>query len=58
MSDSQQDPVPAITPLGRQFVGRSREMDVLRAALAEAKNGRGQIAMLAGEPGIGKTRIA
>jgi len=33
-------------------------MDVLRAALAEAKNGRGQIAMLAGEPGIGKTRIA
>ena len=39
-------------------MGRSREMDLLRAALAEANDGRGQVALLAGEPGIGKTRTA
>ena len=39
-------------------MGRSREMDLLRAALAEAKDGRGQVALLSGEPGIGKTRTA
>ena len=33
-------------------------MASLRAALAEAKDGRGQIAMLVGEPGIGKSRTA
>ena len=31
---------------------------MLRAALAEAKDDRGQVAMPAGEPGIGKTRTA
>ncbi len=55
MSESQQNPA---TPEGLEFVGRSREMDLLRAALAEAMDGRGQVAMLAGEPGIGKTRTA
>ena len=45
-------------PEGREFVGRSREMGLLLAALAEAIGGRGQIAMLSGEPGIGKTRTA
>ena len=33
-------------------------MDVLRAALAEAVEGRGQGALLSGEPGIGNTRTA
>lgn len=33
-------------------------MESLRAALAEAKDGRGQVVMLTGEPGIGKTRTA
>jgi predicted ATPase len=33
-------------------------MASLEAALAEAMAGRGQMVMLAGEPGIGKTRIA
>ncbi len=55
MSESQQNPAP---PENREFVGRSREMELLLAALAEAKDGRGQVAMLAGEPGIGKTRTA
>ena len=33
-------------------------MDRLRGSLAEAMAGRGRIVMLAGEPGIGKTRTA
>lgn len=45
-------------PEGREFVGRSREVELLLAALAEAIGGRGQVAMLSGEPGIGKTRTA
>ncbi len=40
------------------FVGREREMAELGAALDEAIAGHGQLIMLAGEPGIGKTRIA
>src|SRR5262245_29323494 len=40
------------------FVGREREMAELRAALADAQAGRGHLCLLAGEPGIGKTRTA
>ena len=40
------------------FIGRQPEMDVLSAALDSASSGRGQVVMLAGEPGIGKTRLA
>ena len=40
------------------FVGRALELERLRAALADALSGRGRLVMLAGEPGIGKTRIA
>ena len=39
------------------FVGREQEMGELRGALEEAMAGRGQLVMLAGEPGIGKTRM-
>jgi predicted ATPase/DNA-binding CsgD family transcriptional regulator len=41
-----------------RFVGRRRELEALRAAFAAAAVGRGRIVMLAGEPGIGKTRTA
>jgi class 3 adenylate cyclase len=41
-----------------QFVGRKRELEVLRGAFAEASGGWGRIVVLAGEPGIGKTRTA
>ncbi len=40
------------------FIGRQSELAVLTAALDDALAGRGQIVMLAGEPGIGKTRLA
>src|SRR5262249_17347787 len=40
------------------FVGRRRELEVLCAALDTACEGRVRLALLAGEPGIGKTRTA
>ena len=40
------------------FVGRERELEELRTALDDAVSGQGRMVMLAGEPGIGKTRIA
>ena len=43
---------------GGVFVGRQREMGELKAALEEALSGSGQLVMLVGEPGIGKTRTA
>ena len=43
---------------GRVFVGRQRELVQLRAAMDAAAAGSGRVVMLAGEPGIGKTRIA
>lgn len=40
----------------RIFVGRSGELDALHARLGEAREGRGSLVTLVGEPGIGKTR--
>ena len=40
------------------IVGRDGELGVLRGALRDAAAGRGRLALIAGEPGIGKTRIA
>jgi transcriptional regulator with XRE-family HTH domain len=40
------------------FVGRTGEVDRLRNALASAVAGEGRLVLLAGEPGIGKTRLA
>lgn len=50
--------VAAVHLAGGPFVGRQAEMGDLRAALAEAHAGRGSICMLAGDPGIGKSRTA
>lgn len=48
-----------MTPVGTElFVGRESEMAELRSALDDARSGRGRMVMLAGEPGIGKTRTA
>jgi tetratricopeptide (TPR) repeat protein len=43
---------------GRSFVGRGHELDRLGRALEDAVDGRGQLVLLIGEPGIGKTRTA
>jgi class 3 adenylate cyclase/predicted ATPase len=43
-----------LTPL----VGREDELDLLLARWRDAKQGRGQVVLLSGEPGIGKSRIA
>ena len=48
----------AVEPAGDTFVGRERELAALQAALADAAAGHGRIVLLAGEPGVGKTRLA
>lgn len=40
------------------LVGRTQEQALLQAALGEAAVGRGSVAVLVGEPGIGKSRLA
>ena len=44
--------------ISRVFVGRQPEMAELTDALDGAMAGQGRLAMLVGEPGIGKTRTA
>src|SRR5439155_19588524 len=43
---------------GAVFVGRERELAELFAGLDDAFAGRGRLFLLAGEPGIGKSRLA
>jgi DNA-binding SARP family transcriptional activator/tetratricopeptide (TPR) repeat protein len=52
-------PLPALlAPQERSaFVGRGDELEVLRAAWRDARAGRRRLVLVAGEPGIGKTRL-
>jgi DNA-binding CsgD family transcriptional regulator len=50
--------VVGVFSLPGAFVGRQQEMAELSRALEDAIAGRGRVVMLAGEPGIGKTRTA
>ena len=66
-------PVPAFTVLGESgvlsrfealhgarltpFVGRDDELDLLLRRWRDAKSGRGNAVLIAGEPGIGKSRL-
>ena len=43
---------------GSAFVGRTRELDELLAALDASATGEGRSVLLVGDPGIGKTRLA
>ena len=52
-NDSVQPVIPDTS-----FVGRERELGELRAAFDRAVEGKGSLAMLVGEPGIGKTRTS
>jgi len=57
------EPVPMKAPLRwgslerPPFVGRGREMDALRARWEQAVQGQGGIVLIAGEAGVGKTRL-
>jgi class 3 adenylate cyclase/tetratricopeptide (TPR) repeat protein len=39
------------------YVGRQQELDLLRRDLERVKDGRGQVALISGEAGIGKSRL-
>jgi hypothetical protein len=51
-------PQPAGPQGAEAFVGRSRELAELSAALRQAIAGDGRLALVSGEPGIGKTELA
>ena len=57
-SDEMASALSADAIISSGFVGRQREMAELMAALEDARSGLGRLVMLAGEPGIGKTRTA
>jgi predicted ATPase len=40
-----------------KFVGREREMEALKHAAEQARAGRGQIAVVVADPGVGKSRL-
>jgi class 3 adenylate cyclase len=47
---------PAERPARRPFVGRKGDLEQLESGLADALSGAGRVFLIAGEPGIGKTR--
>lgn len=49
---------PPVSRSATPFVGRKEVMQALRRALGAMLAGRGQVVLLTGEPGIGKTRTA
>lgn len=57
-SQPPNNPAPGLSPFRGIFVGRQQEMGDLKEALEDAIAGRGRLVMLAGEPGIGKSRAA
>ncbi|GIK42686.1 MAG: hypothetical protein BroJett011_65190 [Chloroflexota bacterium] len=51
-------PAPVHAPADLTFVGRTHELQRLQAIFAQASRGQAQVALLTGEAGIGKTRLA
>ena len=51
-------PQPAGPQDAEAFVGRAHELAVLSAALHQAATGDARLALISGEPGIGKTELA
>lgn len=54
-SNDRHDPMALLRKL--PVVGRTAEYTTLVAKLSDARNGRGSVVLLAGEPGIGKPRL-
>jgi DNA-binding SARP family transcriptional activator/RecA/RadA recombinase len=50
--------VPRGPQAADELVGRDDQLAALEGVLADARGGRGRVALVAGEPGIGKTRLA
>lgn len=57
MPDTPSTPPPLIRAGRSPLIGRSRQLALLAEHLAEAQAGRPVIVLLAGAPGIGKTRL-
>ena len=51
-------PASAVAPTATPFVGRARERAELMERLDALGEGQGSLALLGGEPGVGKTRLA
>ncbi|MBA2326059.1 MAG: AAA family ATPase [Actinobacteria bacterium] len=58
MADPRTGTAATAPVLCARVIGRDRELGALRAALDEARAGRGSVVFLAGEAGIGKSRLA
>src|ERR671929_1995556 len=43
--------------MSSRFIGRTRELAELEAAMRDASDGRPSLAFIAGESGVGKTRL-
>ncbi len=58
--DSSRIPLPPqlVAPPAVEFVGRARELNELETIWQRATSGRPQLLFVAGEPGIGKTRLS
>jgi len=56
--DPQADEAGPTSPRLRPFIGRRREIDRLLTAAGEARAGHGNIVLIHGPAGIGKTRLA
>jgi DNA-binding winged helix-turn-helix (wHTH) protein len=51
------DVAPVSKPAEAELVGREEPLAALEGMLAAARDGRGGIALVTGEPGVGKTRL-
>ncbi len=49
---------PGFDVVSAPFVGREHELGAIRSACASARAGSGQLVLIGGEPGIGKSRLA
>ena len=59
LSPQSSVPLPTfLTDIGRIFVGRDSELDRLDQLWKEATAGELRVALVGGEPGVGKTRLA
>ena len=55
---SQRDGESGVRTQTSAIVGRERELAELSGGLADARAGRGNLFLISGEPGIGKTRLS